>query len=280
MKRLVLLGLAALALAVACGDTAETGEASSSSTVGSSVGAGGGGGGGTTSGAGGSACSPIDGDVVTMTTSDGVELSADLYVSGVSGGAGAVLLHMIPPSNDRSNYPPAFIDKLVAAGIDVINVDRRGAGSSGGNAMDAYVGPNGKLDALAAFERLTSSPCGPDATRIAIVGASNGTTTALDYAIFANGDAGAHSPKALVFLTGGTYTENQNAMDQNRAVVDALPILFVFSTAEAAWSAQFETGAPSAWQFSEYDPGDHGTRMFTSRPESMDDVASFLADAL
>ena len=42
--------------------------------------------------------------------------------------------------------------------------------------------------------------------RIAVVGASNGTTTALDFAVYASTDPKVPFPSALVFLTGGTYT--------------------------------------------------------------------------
>ena len=228
----------------------------------------------------GAVCTAGGPQPVTFTTDDGVTLAADLYTTGKTGGAAVILLHMVPPQNDRTNYPPEFITALVGRGLTVLNVDRRGAGDSGGVALDAYKGPKGKLDAKAAQAFLLAHPCAPGPTRIAFVGASNGTTTALDFTVFAAGDATVPVPAALVFLTGGTYTENQNAMSANRAVLDRLPILFVFSTAERAWSAPFETNAPAAWQFKEYNPGGHGTRMFQAQPRSIDDVAGFLAGAL
>ncbi len=232
-------------------------------------------------GAGGAAsCAAVQGEVVSLSTSDGVALQGDLYTTGMVGGPGAVLLHMIPPSNNRSNYPTAFIDKLVAAGITVLNIDRRGAGSSGGNAMEAYTGPNGVLDAVAARDFLVAHACAPESSRIAMVGASNGTTSALDYAVFAAGDPVRDVPKAMVFLTAGSYTENQNTLANNRAVLDPLAIMFVYSTAESGWTAPLQAGAPSNWMFSEYPGGAHGTSMFTAKPESMDDVATFLATAL
>jgi hypothetical protein len=88
--------------------------------------------------------------------------------------------------------------------------------------------------------------------------------------------AGGAKPKALVFLTGGTYTELQNTFAKNRPTLDAVPIMFVFSKAERAWSAALQVGAPAAWLFKEYDKGDHGTRMFQAQPASLDAVAEFV----
>jgi len=232
-------------------------------------------------GAGGSGPScPQTTEVVHFVTDDGVTLEADEHTTGEAMGPAVVLLHMIPPANDRSNYPPDFIEALLAKKIRVLNVDRRGAGASGGVAEDAYLGPNGKLDAKAAVAFLTQGECGADPLRVGIVGASNGTTTALDYAVASAQDSNLLFPSALVFLTGGTYTENQNQVSDHRDELEPLPLLFVFSTAERDWSAALMPGAPSTWTFQEYDPGDHGTAMFSARPESITRVADYLADVL
>ena len=223
-------------------------------------------------------CTAIDGEVTNLVTDDGVTLEADLYTTGNKGGPGVVLLHMIPPSNDRSNYSAAFISKLTAAGLNVLNVDRRGAGKSAGVAKEAYQGPNGKLDAKAAVAFLTGHACAIDPARIALVGASNGTTTALDYAVFAAADASAPAPALLVFLTGGSYTENQNQL--NDAGLANTPLLFVYSNTEKQWSGGFKAGASASWKFSEYNPGAHGTNMFNTRPEAMDEVTTFIAGKL
>lgn len=223
-------------------------------------------------------CEAAGPTVVAFTTSDGVRLEGDLYTTGRAGGPGVVLLHMIPPANDRTNYPAEFIQALVAQGLTVLNVDRRGAGGSEGSPREAYLGPSGQLDARAAHGFLRDHPCAVDPARVAFVGASNGTTTALDYTVATAGEAA--RPRALVFLTGGMYTENQNRIADHRALLDPMPILFVYSTAERAWSAGLMPGAPAAWAFREYDPGDHGTRMFAVQPAAVDAVAEFLATAL
>ena len=273
----VALGLVVAAIAtagIACGDD----ESRSTGIAPPGTGGGGGSGGDTSGGGqGGQApCATVTGEVVTLTTSDGVALEGDLHTTGVQQGPAAVLLHMIPPGNNRSNYPLEFITKLTAAGIAVLNLDRRGAGNSGGVAMDAYTGPNGKLDAEAAVAFLQAHECAHATDRLALIGAS----TALDYAVNAGTDAALPVPKALVFLTGGGYTENQNQVSDNRALLDTLAISFVYSGQESFWSASFTLSAPATWSFNEYNPGAHGTGIFAANPESMDDVVSFLSAAL
>ncbi len=277
------------ATGVACSESDSTGSpATGGASSGGSGGAAGGAGasGGSAGATGGSAGSDAGStcaggsSVVGFATDDGVNLAADFHSSSVKGGRAAILLHMIPPSNNRTNYKPSFISALTAKGIHVLNVDRRGAGDSQGVATEAYQGPNGKLDAKAAVDFLLQHECAIDKTRIALVGASNGTTTALDFTVFAGADAAYETPKALVFLTGGAYTENQNTISSHRPLLDPLSMHFVYSKAESAWSKGFEAGAPSTWKFSEYDPGDHGTVMFDVRPESIAEVANFLDGAL
>ncbi len=225
-------------------------------------------------------CPTIDGEVVQLTTEDGLTLEADLYTTGNPGAPAAILLHMIPPSNTRSNYPASFISALTDRGITVLNVDRRGAGGDAALARTAYTGPDGKWDAKAGVDFLMGHACAPSSDKIALVGASNGTTTALDYAVYASGAADAPSPAALVFLTGGTYTETNNQFADQRAVLDALPIQFVFSTAERSWSAGKQSAAAASWTFEEYDPGDHGTRVFNVQAPSIAKVADFLQSNL
>ncbi|MEQ8276095.1 MAG: hypothetical protein RMA76_24015 [Deltaproteobacteria bacterium] len=218
--------------------------------------------------------------VVTFDTEDGETLEADLYTTGQTNAPVAVLLHMIPPGNDRSNYPAAFITELTQRGINVLNVDRRGAGGSTGTARDAFQGPDGKLDPKGAVDFLAAHDCGFDLARLAIVGASNGTTSAVDYTVHADSTDGWTSPKALVFLTGGAYTEAQNRIANTRAAFDPLPIQFVYSTAERGWSVGYEPNKAAGWRFDEYTNGAHGTRMFDEVAQSMTDVAAFLEGAL
>lgn len=248
---------------VACGGAASTPDAATASSDAAS------------GGDAGAACVAAPSQVVSFTTDDGVRLEADLVVTGEVAGPVAVLLHMVPPSNDRSNYPPAFIEALASRGVSVLNVDRRGAGGSEGVARDAYQGPSGWLDASAALAFLAAHPCAFSASRTTIVGASNGTTTAIDYAVLAEADA---RPARLVLLTPGGYTESQHRVREHLDVLGAIPTLWVYSSAERAFGAAFdEPGASASWTFLEYEAGDHGTRMFTAVPESIERVTDWIA---
>ena len=223
-------------------------------------------------------CVPGDPEVVRFTTDDGLMLEGDLYLSGRMNGATAVLLHMIPPFNDRTNYPRELIDELVRRCITVLNVDRRGAGGSEGVAADAYMGPNGALDAKGAVEYLLAHSSAPDPLRTSVVGASNGTTTALDFMVFTVAARTLEDPAAIVLLSGGDYTENQNTIADTS--LDTIPTQFVYPESERAWNAAIEVDAPSLWQFREYTPGAHGTGVFGTNPEAVGDVADFLEVAL
>lgn len=209
--------------------------------------------------------------VVTFTTSDGVTLEADFVPSGQVGGKAAVLLHMIPPSNDRSNYPSSFIDALAGAGYTVLNVDRRGAGNSEGDPQAAYEGPAGKEDARAAVAYLGGSSCAVPDSEIVFVGASNGTTTAIDYTV----DATAR-PKALVLLSPGSYTENQNRFADNHPRLPGMPIFFGYPDNERRWPEGVRNQADQTWVFKEYDGGGHGSRLFGTSPQVTTDILAFL----
>jgi pimeloyl-ACP methyl ester carboxylesterase len=211
---------------------------------------------------------PPGSGVVHLTTRDGVDLVADDYPQPDPGGAGLVLLHMNPQKFDRTDWPPSFVEQSYGQGFSVIVPDRRGAGDSGGVAEDAFEGPAGKYDVEACVKRLTAD----GAATIVILGASNGTTSMLDYAEWAPSE-GLPAPIALGFLTGGTYTENNGSM----AELPKVPAIFTYSTAERAWSEAQRPLDPGTWSFREYPDGAHGTKMFDAVPTFAQDLASFLA---
>jgi hypothetical protein len=212
-------------------------------------------------------------------TEDGINLIADVYTTGEVGAPGVVLLHMIPPGNSKSNFPESFITALTDKGLNVINVNRRGAPGSEGMALDAYSGPLGKWDARAGVDFLVNHACAAAAGKIAVVGASNGTTSAVDFSVWAAGDDAAEQPAALVFLSGGGYTENQNGLQANVATLGH-PILFNYPASEAAWNVAAAGFGPDSWDFVEYSPGAHGTQMFQSNQESIAATADWIDTAL
>lgn len=218
---------------------------------------------------------PPGSGVITLETRDGVALEADYYPQDQAGAPALVLLHMVPPSNDRTNWPASFIEALYDEGFTVLVPDRRGAGGSEGVASEAHEGPKGKFDVEAAALRVRDDGYGD----LGLLGASNGTTSMLDYTLWASGE-GNPVPVALGFMTGGGYTENQNEMAELRARSPEIPAIFTYSTAERAWSVAQQEGAPSSWVFHEYEDGEHGTRMFEVAPEVGSDLVAFLRDAL
>ncbi|HHO52443.1 MAG TPA: hypothetical protein ENK18_16630 [Deltaproteobacteria bacterium] len=211
---------------------------------------------------------PPDAEVIELLTRDDVTLEADWYDSGVAGGPAFVLLHMIPPTYDRTSWPAAFIDRLIEQGWSVLVLDRRGAGASEGLAIEAYEGPDGKLDVEAATRFLQDRAAGP----LAIIGASNGTTSMLDYTVWAGGE-GLPAPVAVGLMTGGTYTENQNSFSS----LPPIPAVFTYSTAERAWSEDQRPLDPGSWSFLEYEGGAHGTQMFDVKPKVKGDLVDFFA---
>lgn len=212
-----------------------------------------------------------DAEVVTFDTTDGVTLEADWYPSGSAGSPAVLLLHMIPPSNDRTGWPSSFVDRLREQRWSVLVIDRRGAGGSGGVAREAYEGPNGKLDVSAAVTFLQGNELG----ELAIIGASNGTTSMLDYTVWA-AEQDLPVPVAVGFMSGGSYTENQADMSD----MPAIPAVFTYPPSESGWPLEHTDLDPGTWQFLEYDGGSHGTRMFESKPRVRGDLVDFLAGVL
>jgi len=202
---------------------------------------------------------PADEAVVTFTTADGETLEADWYAADAAGSGAVVLFHMIPPNNDRTGYPSALREALHAQGVSVLNVDRRGAGGSTGSAPAAYEGPGGLLDVQAAVTYATEH--GADPEKLVLVGASNGTTSVYDYVVARA--AGFPQAAAVVFMSPGTYTENQNDFAPTQAEWDvslSFPFLWLYPTTEP-YAQAFVPDAPGAWKFVE-DGQQHGTNMF------------------
>jgi hypothetical protein len=222
-------------------------------------------------------CTLPEPQVVHFTTDDGLMLEADWYPVA-AGSPAVVLLHMIPPANTRANYPRTFLEALFCRGFTVLNVDRRGAGGSEGDPVEAYEGPNGLLDAKGAVEWLLAQTEAPDPTRVGLVGASNGTTTLLDFSVFSVMVRTVEDPAALVFLSGGTYTTTQNALDAG--ALGEAAALFVYPASEAAWNDSVAATAPASWRFVEIAPGGHGTALLTEAPETEGLVADFFAETL
>jgi hypothetical protein len=211
-------------------------------------------------------------EVVNLEARDGVGLVGDYYGarSSDSGSHGVVLLHMIPPNFDRTTWPADFIQGLRDRGFQVLAIDRRGAGDSQGVAEEAYEGEKGRYDVEAADAFLRDK--GVD--KMGLIGASNGSTSVLDFTFWSMDEAELSTPDAIVFMTGGTYTENNVRLGE----LSFANVMFTYSTDEKDWSVAQEAQDPGTWLFKEYPGGDHGTKMFAAKPEVKEDLWGFLED--
>jgi len=198
--------------------------------------------------------------VVTFETEDGLTLEADYAPAAAEGAPAIVLFHMNPERYDRRGYTKAVRASLAERGA-LLNVDRRGAGGSEGSARDAFEGEGGRLDMEAAVDFLLGRECSPDPERLFLVGASNGTTSVYDYMVAGRGDL--PFPAAVVFLSPGSYTENQFPLEPvqaDRGWSLSFPMLWIYPETEP-YSDDFVADAPGAWKFVRH--GDeHGTDMF------------------
>ncbi len=224
---------------------------------------------------------PCEGDTderpVVFETVDEVLLEAD-YQPAVTQGMGAVVLvHMIPPGNDRSGYPQQVRDEFNDLDLTVLNLDRRGAGESEGTPEDAYLGRGGLWDLEAAVGFLTgefAADCPVDPERILLVGASNGTTSVLDYAV--EHEADLPDVAGLIFMSPGGYTQNQNTIEGNEDV----PIQWLYPTNEP-FSSGFVDDS-ERWEFIERGEA-HGTRMFDRgdlEADTVGDMVDFMTALL
>jgi len=219
--------------------------------------------------------------VISLETADGETLEADWWPAASADRGAIVLLHMIPPNNDRSGYPLSVREALHALDVSVLNVDRRGAGGSTGTPAEAYEGAGGRLDVEAAVRFLLAPErnCPVDSARLGLVGASNGTTSVYDYAVARS--TGLPRPAAVAFLSPGAYTTNQHEFPtdaSNRAVDLSYPFLWLYPTTEP-WSEAYVDGAPKSWRFVERGQR-HGTQMFDGGALEENTVADLTAWAI
>jgi pimeloyl-ACP methyl ester carboxylesterase len=205
-------------------------------------------------------------EVVHLTTEDGVTLEGDFYAAD-PGDPGVLLLHMSPLSGyDRTVWPGDFIGGLREDGFAVLAIDRRGAGASEGDPAEAAA-EAGVYDARAAVDLLLDRAVGD----VSIVGASSGTTTTLDYTVTAP-DAGYPDPAALVFMSGGSYTEAQHGMEE----LTAPRLMLTWPETEAAWNEAQRPLDPGTWRFEQY-PGDlHAALILPVEPRVGEDIRGWL----
>jgi pimeloyl-ACP methyl ester carboxylesterase len=211
---------------------------------------------------------------VNLITSDETQI-AGTYMPG-SLPFGAVMLHMMPA--DKSSYDD-LAQRLSQVGFHTLAIDLRGHGESAGGEYQNFSDEQHQksiFDVMAAMDYLKRQ--NPD-MKIGLVGASIGSSLALQYA--------AANPTAfLVLLSPGL---NYRGIETGRlavAVPESLPIYFVSALddpREEGDAAQTETlynaCASQKKQIQILRQGGHGTDIINSNPELAGQLVQWMKEA-
>src|SRR5215467_966867 len=216
---------------------------------------------------------------IDITAPDGIKLRATFF-SGGKPGPGVILLHMC--NTTRKSWEPVAVG-LGAKGINALTIDNRGFGESGGPRFESaspevmnQLNEKWPADFEAAYQFLVSQP-GVDKTRIAIGGGSCGVGNAIKLA------EGHADVKALVLLAGGTDVAGIKCIAQHpeRPIFTAAAADDEYNPAMLElmqWLSEL-SGNPRT-KFSGFEEGRHGTEIFGPHPELVDQIVTFLDNAL
>lgn len=204
--------------------------------------------------------------VVDITAPDGVVLKGTFIAAGQPG-PGVILFHQC---NRQRKVWDGLAGGLAAAGINVLTIDFRGFGESGGTPLDKLsneevqkvVDQKWPGDVDAAFQFLLAQP-GVDAHRIGAGGASCGVNQAVQLA--------RRHPQvqSLVLLSetadaaGRQFLRANPQMPMFLAVADDDPDPGVVQMMQ--WLFSLSANPANRWQH--YVAGGHGVEMFAAHPE-------------
>ncbi len=216
--------------------------------------------------------------VVSLTAPDGIVLKAT-YFASAKPGPGVLLLHQC---NRQRKVWDGLAEQLASSGINVLTLDYRGFGESGGT-------PNDKLspqeaqkvaaekwpgDFDMAFQYLVSQPSVMRGS-IGVGGASCGVNNAIRL-------ARRHPEvKALVLLSGPTDREGRLFLQSS-----VLPIFVSAADDDELGNMVepmqwwFSTSPNPASRFAHYANGGHGADMFSAHKELPDVIAQWFAATL
>ncbi|MED5370264.1 MAG: alpha/beta hydrolase [Myxococcota bacterium] len=210
---------------------------------------------------------PVAMQTLTLTTRDEVQITTDYYGQSSSEVTLVVFAHMNPSAGfNRTDWPTDFLESLHESGLALMVLDRRGAGDSEGMAADAYNTVKGAYDLEACVLRAQAD--GFD--KLLMVGASNGSTSVLDYASLEGSEAWP-ALDGFMFLSPGNYTQANHDL----SAIAELPGWVGFPTSEAANADDFEAVNPD-WPVVIYDPGSHGTQIFGVNEQLAVDMEGWL----
>jgi dienelactone hydrolase len=204
--------------------------------------------------------------VVELTAADGTKLKATYFDAGKPG-PGVLLLHQC---NRQRKVWDGLAGQLAAAGVNVLTVDNRGFGESGGDPHDKLTpAQEGKIetekwpgDFDIAFQYLVSQP-GVTRDMIGVGGASCGVNNSIQL-------ARRHPEvRSLVLLSGPTNLAGRQFL-RNSAKV---PVFFAVADDDefppAVQEMEWLYGLTSnpGKKFVHYAKGGHGADMFSVHPE-------------
>ncbi len=204
---------------------------------------------------------------VTFASEDKVDLVADLYRAGSAKSPGVILLPMYGHARDswRSLAPV-----LLAEGFTVLALDLRGHGESlrqGDRVLNYNSARQGGenlfplmyRDVIAAKKYLIES-AGVDPDRVSLVGASVGSSVAIDTA--------GHDPavRSMVLLSPGKNYQGMDSMAQAKKV-PRMPMLVLSNDREKSQAEDLVQILPGgAASLAVYDGAGHGTQMLATAP--------------
>lgn len=216
---------------------------------------------------------------VDLTASDGVKLKASYFSAGQPG-PGVLLLHQC--DHDRKIWD-GLAQNLAAAGINVVTMDLRGFGESGGARHNqGKTGPiespkqmekwPGDIDV--AFQYLKSQP-GVKQAEIGVGGGSCGVDNAIKTAI-------RHPEvKSLVLLAGPTDLKGRQFLRQSKrpvffAVADDDQYPLMVPMTELLYSISASPGK----RFAHYQTGHHAAEIFSVHPDLPDKIVNWYETTL
>lgn len=216
---------------------------------------------------------------VSLTAPDGTILKAT-YFTAAKPGPGVLLLHQC---NEQRKSWDVLAERLASSGINVLTVDYRGFGESGGTPVDKLtpqernriVTETWPRDIDMAFQYLVSQP-GVKRDMIGAGGASCGANYSIQL-------ARRHSDvKSLALLSGGAdragrlFLQSSKSLPVFTSAADDDP----FGRVTEIMQWLFSVSPNPASRFAHYANGGHGADMFAAHKEMPDVIAEWFAATL
>lgn len=211
---------------------------------------------------------------VEFTTADDIKIVGDYYAPNQESSRGAALLHMMPA--DRKSWQE-FAEKLSAGGYHVLAIDLRGHGESGGGDYHNFSDKDHQAsiqDVQGAVKYLEKH----GVTEIMLGGASIGANLTVQFMA-----ANQNIPKGFALSAGLDYYDVR-AIDESSKLSPSQNILFVGSYDDGGKSSnncgkmaeELYAAATAKKEKIIFETGGHGTRLFASHPDLMDQIINFL----